>query len=61
MTDVNGWAIRAWRDIPGASLLTHLGDGHGATLSSQCVRDNVERFLFDPAEPVARICDAPWR
>lgn len=51
------WAERAAEAIPGASLLTYEGDGHGASPHSACVRERVAAFLVDPDEPIASACE----
>lgn len=51
------WAVQTVRAVPGAILLTHAGDGHGAAVSSECVRIATGDYLVDPAASVPRWCD----
>lgn len=51
------WAERAAASIPGASLLTYEGDGHGASPHSACVREQVAAFLADPDAPGEETCE----
>ncbi len=50
------WSVSAAEDIPGASLLTYNGDGHGASVHSACVREQAALFLVDPGAGILAEC-----
>lgn len=43
----------------GSTLLTYEGEGHSAGIHSQCVRDQITKFLVDPTAPLSKTTCPP--
>lgn len=51
------WAEEAAEQIPGATLMTYTGDGHGAMPNSECAQQQAAEFLADTTADIAAVCD----
>lgn len=51
------WSEQAAEDIPGATLLTYTGDGHGAGPNSVCAQEQTAAYLIDPTSDIETECD----
>lgn len=52
------WTESVHRQIPGSTLLTYAGAGHGAYFLSPCVSAAVDSYLIDGIRPVQTTCPA---